>query len=418
MCSLLYHLILLLASAAGINGTSQKETGNTTIQIANHHRINPSPTSLTSSELLKDEDVEHPYTKEIFCSRFQIHPSNCSCDVTPFVCQANMLEAIIERKNDTTLFLRAHGFSITYATVAVLSSAFGVVGNIAVLLLAYRHRTNISPCKLHIAQLAFVNLVFSCVQVINVMPLYWSNVWIYTSMMCKLTRGVLEMGSLLSSGFFLLITIERYLLIVQTFRVRSFQHRYKHTAVVCNLILVAFTVIPYIHGAEIEVESGRCTNFIGGSKWVASTYAWFTFLVFSVLPTVFTTALAVRLKMYFNQEKDTLLMVKRDNMNKNIMGNMLLILSLFIICTLPSRLVTISMDMVDFRSHRLILVFQFISYILYSFQGTLNPILYSMLAKQWRRNLTQVVRSVFQKNTITLSIYNENEENLLPENEK
>ena len=96
---------------------------------------------------------------------------------------------------------------------------------------------------------------------------------------------------------------------------------------------------------------------------------------------------------------------------------MLLILSLFIICTLPSRLVTITMDMVDFRSHRVILIFQFISYILYSLQGTLNPILYSMLAKQWRRNLTQVVRSVFQKNTITLSIYNENEENLLPENE-
>ena len=38
------------------------------------------------------------------------------------------------------------------------------------------------------------------------------------------------------------------------------------------------------------------------------------------------------------------------------------------------------------------------------FQGTLNPILYSMLAKEWRKNLSKMMRTVFGGNATLLEI--------------
>ena len=68
-----------------------------------------------------------------------------------------------------------------------------------------------------------------------------------------------------------------------------------------------------------------------------------------------------------------LLLVSREDVNKRIMMNMLLILALFILCTLPARLVTICLDMASFGSHNVLLGFQFLSYTLYSLQGKYSP---------------------------------------------
>ena len=233
---------------------------------------------------------------------------------------------------------------------------------------------------------------------------------VYRPVVCELTKGLMEMGSLLSSGYFLLITVERYLLIVQTFRMKTFQHRYKHVPVALNLLLASITVLPYLHGVQIELESGRCVTFIGGNRAMGRWYVWFTFIVYSLLPIVVATSLSVKLAKHFSLEKTSVLMVKRDAMNKRIMVNIITILSLFVLCTLPSRVVSIAMDMVDSGTHDIILGFQFLSYLLYSLQGTLNPILYSMMAKQWRRSFATEMRTVFVQDTVITSFRFSNEE--------
>ena len=106
------HYLLVFALIISTNGSRenlrQQLKNATTIRTTTTKPNNTPPSFLSSNE--SDEDsinVEHPYSKQFFCSRFQIHPSNCSCDVTPFVCQVNLLEAFIEQQNDTTMFLRA-----------------------------------------------------------------------------------------------------------------------------------------------------------------------------------------------------------------------------------------------------------------------------------------------------------------------
>ena len=64
-----------------------------------------------------------------------------------------------------TIFARVHEVTVVYASIALLSSVFGVCGNLLVIVVAYRNRRHISACKLHIAQLAVVNFVFCTLQV-------------------------------------------------------------------------------------------------------------------------------------------------------------------------------------------------------------------------------------------------------------
>ena len=218
--------------------------------------------------------------------------------------------------------------------------------------------------------------------------------------MCKLMKGTLEMGSLLSSGFFQLISVERYFYIVPTFgfgKVKGFCQRYKHVMLLANVTLVAVTVAPFLRGLDVDPASHRCANFTGKSRWMSTPYSWLTFLVYSVHPAIVTTLLSRNLRAHFANDKTCTEAVNRSDMNKRVISNMLLVLTLFILCTLPVRLLTILVDMVQFKSRSLLLSLQLIAYILYSLQGTLNPILYSMLAREWRKNLYALVRSVFLK---------------------
>ena len=126
-----------------------------------------------------------------------------------------------------------------------------------------RENTKLPHIKLHIAQLAIVNFIFSFVQVINVTPLYWTNRWLYGPLMCKLTKGTLEIGSLLSSVFFQLIIVQRYFIVVRgekTYEIKKAFEHYKHHLLVVNVLLVGFTAMPFVHELGIEPVSQRCTR--------------------------------------------------------------------------------------------------------------------------------------------------------------
>ena len=192
-----------------------------------------------------------------------------------------------------------------------------------------------------------------------------------------------------------LLLYRRYFLIVSTFKVHKTM-RHERLIVSSLLLFVSITSIPYIQGVRIETDSQRCVNIVGESGWFAHIYTWFSLIVYSLLPIAITSVLAVKLQVHFSKEASSSLVTNRKDLHKRIMRHMMLIFLLFIVCTLPSRLVSIIMHMVNFRSRDVLLGFQFLSYILYSLQGTLNPILYSMLAREWRKNLSRAVRSTFR----------------------
>ena len=188
-------------------------TTNTEVQQNGNKSIiktSPPPLFLPYTNNGETIIVELSFSLEKFCRLLHISPMNCTCDVTPLICELIDFQKERHQWNWTReTFKRSHGFTVTYATIASISSVFGIFGNTAVIIIAFHERQELSTCKRHIAQLAMINFIFSAIQFVNVIPLYWTNKWIYGETMCKLMKGMLEIGSLLSSGFFQLITIER-----------------------------------------------------------------------------------------------------------------------------------------------------------------------------------------------------------------
>ena len=219
----LFVVILITTSSNHCNCNSNpsgiKQTMNSTHVLTNHNNnsrinnISMKPHLPHFQPYTSDAETvigELSFSLEKFCRLLDIPPMNCSCDFTPIICEISDYEKKRKYKNGTRgTFKRSHGFTVAYVTIAVISSVFGVFGNTAVIFIAFQERKELSACKRHIAQLAVVNLIFSAIQFVNVIPLYLTNRWIYGRVMCKLTKSLLEIGSLLSSGFFQLITIER-----------------------------------------------------------------------------------------------------------------------------------------------------------------------------------------------------------------
>merc|ERR1711962_1068388 len=72
----------------------------------------------------------------------------------------------------------------------------------------------------------------------------------------------------------------------------------------------------------------------------------------------------------------------------------MLTLLAFVVCNLPTRVITIYMLNVNYSvAMDLYMGLAICAYVSYPLQSTLNPILYSMMAKKWRQDLKCVARN-------------------------
>ena len=346
---------------------------------------------------------------EDVCVILNISLSRCRCDILPQFCE-------FQTSNSTfkSIYIRNKTFTIVYTSVTMFSSLFGLLGNAAVLLVAYHHRHHLPSGKLHIAELALVNFIFCLVQIINAIPLYWTNSWIYSIAMCKVIRSAMEFASLLTIGFILIIAIERYFHISCPFQSRYTERRFRHSLVIINIIVVMSTIVPFFIGLGID-NNGRCIMFHGSTSRMFLPYNWFVVTVYSVIPVFITFMLYIKIiKLLSKQARDKQLSnsnavfkCKMANINRRIVFITVLTLGAFIICTLPTRAIAIYMAMINYqmKNMELYLTLAFISYILYPLQSTLNPILYSTVAKEWRKEMRETImrfgRQVLHGNTVT-----------------
>jgi len=343
-------------------------------------------------------------TLRSFCIYVKLPLKNCSCSSTPDLC---CVERIIKSiQHDPGHYARENSFTLAYATETVFVSVLGTIGNALVLIFYLNQRCKLSSCKFHIAELAVVNLTFSAIQIVNAVPLYWTNTWIYPRPMCKIIRTLIEMGSFLTIVFILLISVERYVLIVHPLltergSIFSVEGKAKHITVAIGILLVLATVVPFWKGMGIERGSGRCVMFTGNARHMALPYNWFAVAAYCVIPACIMSFTYGRIitshsKMTFFVEGRARMRKLKEN--KRIVRITISILGLFLICTLPSRILSIYIFMEDrFQMEevnknetssldmKLYLTLQFVAYVTFPLQCTLNPILYSMVDNEWRK---------------------------------
>ena len=339
------------------------------------------------------------------CIFFNVSLSECSCSIIPELCKVLNFIRTSNEYNVSHTYIRSKTYTLIYTSVTVVASLFGVIGNVAVILVSFKQRHDLSSCKLHIAELAFVNFIFSVVQMINAIPLYWTNRWIYSLPMCKIIRTVLEIGSFLTICLILLISIERYILIVHPLDSLFVEGIIKHISVLINIAVVIATVVPYFIGLNIEMNSGRCVMFQGKSRYMYLPYNCFVVAFYFIIPIcIMLFAYGKIIRSLSKQEfNDSLnkgkLILKRMRINHKIVRVTLSLLGVFIVCTLPTRMIMIYMEMVGFTVENMNLYFTlvFVGYVTYPLQSTLNPILYSMVDHEWRKGMRTTLTSIRKK---------------------
>ena len=345
---------------------------------------------------------------EPLCLMLNISLLNCSCARTVGLCD------IMGWYNNTTLATmtpehkRPSSYTLTYTSIALLAGVCGAAGNAIVLFVAWKRRQNLPAIKLHMAELAIINFMFSVVQLMNAFPLLWTNRWIYGLSMCRVTRTLLEIGSMMTILFIMIIAIERFYLIIYPLKKHLVDGISKHVSVVVATIIVIATIIPFYFGLGIEKSSGRCIQFQVQSSFSLS-YHWFVMTVYSIIPVCIITVLYAKIIAHISRQiksKNTAnqgtVFEKNVKRNRRIVIITLTILGCFVICTLPIRTIIIYFEMregsmkmtsshYEGNDHHLYLALTFFAYITYPFQSTLNPLLYSFVDSEWRRELRRVL---------------------------
>ena len=191
----------------------------------------------------------------MICQMFNISSTECSCDAIPELCEVK--KVFTNPNTSSPLYKRSTDVALSYATVTLFISLLSVLGNVAVLVTAYQSRGKMASCKVHIVELAVVNLLFSIVQIINTVPLYWTNAWIYGLMMCKMVRVSLEVGSFLEIGLVQIIAIERFNHVMQPLKTFTRDDRFKHLPIIINVVIALITIVPYFMALGIEDHTGQ-----------------------------------------------------------------------------------------------------------------------------------------------------------------
>ena len=332
-------------------------------------------------------------TMEI-CGKQNISFSECRCDVFPFLCHTHSpLTTHSPEHNDTFVrtYERSSSVTIGYASMSLLVSLLGVFANASVLRSAYRQSVKLSPCKLHISELAVVNFLFSIVQMINIVPLYWTNRWLLSLSMCIFLRSFLEVASFMTVGLIQIIAYERYRHVVYPIDTLGQKGTLKHALVVTILIIVTISVLPYSLMLNIENHSGRCAIEYHTDHQFMLWYNSSIVALYSIIPICVLTVLSIRMVLQLHHRRESgsfsRASIARHRVklrNRRVSYITLSILFFFILCTLPTRIITLYIDTMDGEEVNVhdYLVLTMVSYFTYPLQNTLNPILFNMTARK------------------------------------
>ena len=389
-------LLTFVTSGSRSSSHSQKSTSNSTERCSNTTTGDPSYTTCNGSLSRGDKQdsvVWPPKTVEQFCIVAKISPANCSCAKSSEVCD---MERYIrfERLNQDYILV----IFIEVTTVMVL----GVVGNSAVLLSSYQRRNTLSPYKIVIAFLAFTDGISSVLNFIHTGPIIWSEEkWTFGVPLCKIIFTGFMACSWLSSGFILLIGVERYCGILYPLKGHSNKKKRVYGCSVLNVMATLCAGIPMLIYTTVNSKE-RCHT--DARREILVIYHSVLIALFMVMPICALIFIYFRIIFHLHrmthdnaavsERKD--IQLKREKENRQAMMILLPVVGAFIICILPINV--IDLYWASFKVNGavgidplLYLDLWLVHNICYPLHACINPIIYTCVDPEFRKSL----RSMF-----------------------
>ena len=288
-----------------------------------------------------------------------------------------------------------------YAAITITASGIGIIGNSLVVAIAVKVWKTLNKVRKIIAYLAFTDLTFATFQLVSIIPLLWTNQYLYGTYGCKILNPAKTLGHLLSIGIIVIIFIERFFGIVFPFGVRG-KEIPDHVWIVSLLVNVSFSVgsvIPLIMYSEININK-RCIEKWPNKEKDSTIFSWYVMISYFIVPVLIIAILYVFIfrALRFSVSEKNLSMIpdshQREQRRKEIHRVMLilvLVVITFVILAFPQRLFTLIVDihLASLSKHSYLLLSTSLKSIS-SFQVAANPVLYSILDKKWRKELVSI----------------------------
>ncbi|XP_066934687.1 growth hormone secretagogue receptor type 1-like [Clytia hemisphaerica] len=278
----------------------------------------------------------------------------------------------------------------------IIIGGIGIIGNVLVITVSFRYYWMTTRCHVLITILAFTDLATCIIRLWRNIPFLWTCHWVYSALSCKVGSSLLNTASYISMGLIVLIAVERYLGICHPFRTVMTKSRLVFLLLVNVAVGLLITTSLFLY-TNLNVETKQC-EIKWPSKKVSLFYAIINLIFFSLLPALVLAILYQRIikvlksttrnlfktnSMCFNSEK------RRIKDNERIMKMVVTISVLFVALVFPNRIMWIAKDSLELEGIRpskdFHFAYVFFAFIIYSLHAIVNPIIYSLMDKTFRR---------------------------------
>ena len=317
-------------------------------------------------------------------------------------------EALVVKSNVTVYEYHAT-LERVRASISLVCAIAGIIGNGLVIAVYTWMKGKLSKHKMLICMLAASDFLFAIILLVIVIPIFWTSKWIYGTAMCKVLIGFNDLGVLLAMGIILIIAFERYYGITQPLQRLSGGMSTKQVwiflainlAAAVAMIIPEMVVLDLPNGVEICQE-----NWPNQYSSLIYTYVLlgFYFIVPICIITYLYTESIAALKEFAGKEvkgniENPLEAQRKQEQHQNNRRIMLILIGIlvsFVVLVLPNRLVWVVFSHVEDMtklSETTYLALKYVAMMPYPFHVAINPVIYCLCDRQFRRNVSEMAKS-------------------------
>ena len=342
----------------------------------------------------------------ILCLAFEVGPENCTCelfdpgdeDEEP-VCEFLARVEKGEKRNIFTLY------NHLYAVITLFSAIIGTLGNslvIAIAIFNFLHNQELPNCKLLIAYLAVCDFIFAILNLFISIPKFWTTEWLYGKTLCKIMLTFEDLGSYLAVGIILLITIERYIGIVNPFK-KGLSKSILRYILLINILVGVISIIPPLVFYDIS-NTGQCQRIWTREEQDSVIYDIVIMVFYFAIPFQIIAGLYIVIICELRRKTelvtdcaiaDPRLRRRRFQETKRTVYILVTVVVIFAILVFPKHVIYIYFDIKGWSSEKgpeninkdFYFALLFTAYLPYPLHVAVNPVIYSLIDKRWRKDL-------------------------------
>ncbi|ELW47206.1 B2 bradykinin receptor [Tupaia chinensis] len=278
--------------------------------------------------------------------------------------------------------------------------------NLFVLSIFCLHKSSCTVAEIYLGNLAMADLILACALPFWAITMANNFDWIFGEALCRLVNSLTYMNLYSSIYFLMLVSIDRYLALVKTMsmgRMRGVRWAKLYSLVIwgCALLLSS-PMLAFRTLGEYRDEGHNVTACI--IKYPSYTWEVFTNVLLNLvgflLPLSVISFCTVQIvQVLRNNEMQKF---KEIQTEKKATMLVLAVLLLFVVCWLPFQVSTFLDTLFRFRilsgcwEHVIDVITQISSYMAYS-NSCLNPLVYVIVGKRFRKKSREVFQAMFQK---------------------